>query len=121
MVPRPLRIALFGLACLIVTWTCLAPTSDLPTVSLWDKVEHLTAYFGLTVIGAWAFPHRLSRLSAGLFGAGVAIEIAQSLMGLGRQGDPADALANTFGIALGLLAVLALHALIKVKAPARGE
>lgn len=121
MLPRPFRIAVFGLACLFVAWASLVPSSALPSVSLWDKVEHLTAYFGLTVIGAWAFPHRLSRLAAGLFGAGVAIEIAQSLMALGRQGDPADALANTFGIALGLLATLALRALIKVKAPAGGE
>ena len=121
MLPRSFRIALFGLACLVVVWASLAPTTALPSVSLWDKVEHLTAYLGLTVLGAAAFPHRLSRLAAGLFGAGVAIEIAQSLMGWGRQGDPADALANTFGIALGLLATLALRALIKVKAPAGGE
>lgn len=121
MVPRPLRLAVFALACLVVTWASLAPSTALPSVSLWDKVEHLTAYFGLTVIGAWAFPRRLSRLAAGLFGAGVVIEVAQSLMGWGRQGDPADALANTFGIALGLLALLALRALIKVKSPARGE
>jgi VanZ family protein len=121
MVPRPLRLAVFVLACAIVTWASLAPSSALPSVTLWDKIEHLTAYFGLTVIGAYAFPNRLSRLAAGLFGAGVAIEVAQSMMGWGRQGDPADALANTVGIALGLLAVLALRALIKVKAPARGE
>lgn len=121
MVPRPLRIAVFGLAGLVVAWASLVPTSALPSITLWDKVEHLTAYFGLTVIGAMAFPHRLSRLAAGLFGAGVAIEVAQSMMGWGRQGDPADALANTFGIALGLLVTLALRALIKVKSPARGE
>lgn len=121
MVPRPLRIGLFALACLIIAWASLAPTTALPSVTLWDKVEHLAAYFGLTALGASAFPRRLSRLAAGLFGGGVAVEIAQSLMGWGRQGDPADALANTFGIALGLLAVLALRALIKVKPPARGE
>ena len=121
MVPRPLRIALFWLACMVVVWTSLAPSSALPSVTLGDKAEHLTAYFGLTVIGAWASPGRLSRLAAGLFGGGVAIEIAQSLMGWGRQGDPADALANTFGIGLGLLATLAIRELIKIKSPAGGE
>ncbi len=121
MLPRPLRIAVFVLACLVVGWASLAPSSALPSVTLWDKVEHLTAYFGLAVIGAYAFPRRLTRLAAGLFGGGVGIEIAQSLMGWGRQGDPADALANTFGIALGLLVTLAIRELIKVKSPARGE
>lgn len=121
MVPRPLRIAPFVLACLVIAWASLAPTTALPSVSLWDKVEHLAAYFGLTALGAYAFPRRLSRLAAGLFGGGVAIEIAQSLMGWGRQGDPADALANTFGITLGLLVTLALRGLIKVKSPAGGE
>lgn len=121
MVPRPLRIAVFVLACLVVAWASLAPTTALPSITLWDKVEHLTAYFGLAVIGAYAFPRRLSRLAAGLFFGGVGVEIAQSLMGWGRQGDPADALANTFGIALGILLTLAIRALIKVKSPARGE
>lgn len=121
MLPRPLRIAAFVLACLVIGWLSLAPTSALPSVTLWDKIEHATAYFGLTAIGAWAFPRRLTQLAAGLFLGGVGIEILQSLMGWGRQGDPADALANTVGITAGLLLTLAIRELIKVKSPARGE
>lgn len=121
MVPRPLRIAVFALACGVIAWLSLAPTSALPEVSLSDKIEHTIAYFGLTLLGAFAFPLRLSRLAAGLFLAGVGIEILQTVMALGRHGDPADALANTLGIALGLLTTLAIRELLKVKSPARGE
>lgn len=121
MVPRPLRIAVFGLACLVVIWTSVAPSTVLPTVTLWDKWQHLIAYGGLTLLGAFAFPSSLTRLATGLFCGGVALEILQSVMGQGRQGDPADALANSLGIALGLLATLAIREGIRVKSPARGE
>lgn len=121
MVPRPFRIAVFVTACGVIAWLSLAPTSALPQVSLSDKIEHLIAYGGLTLIGAYAFPQRLSRLASGLFAGGVGIEILQTLTALGRQGDPADALANTFGIAVGLLATLAIRERIKVKSPAGGE
>lgn len=121
MVHRLSRIALFGLACLAIVWLSAAPAEALPEVTLWDKLEHAVAYMALTLLGAWAFPHRLTRLAASLFAFGVGIEILQSMMALGRQGDPADALANTVGIVVGLLLTLAIRELIKVKSPARGE
>ena len=121
MVPRPLRLAVFALACLVVLWASVAPTTALPGVTLWDKWQHLIAYGGLTLLGAFAFPASLTRLAIGLFCGGVALEILQSVMGQGRQGDPADALANSLGIALGLLTTLAIRAWVRVKSPARGE
>lgn len=122
MVPRLLRIAAFGLACLVIIWLSLAPAQALPPgVTLWDKVEHTAAYLALTMMGAWAFPSRLTRLASGLFAGGVGVEILQSLMALGRQGDPADALANSLGIAVGLLLTLAIRELIKSRSPAGGE
>ncbi|HRD29856.1 MAG TPA: hypothetical protein PLO65_16270 [Caulobacter sp.] len=121
MPPRPLPTLLFAIACGAVAWLCLTPAETLPPVSLWDKIEHALAYLGLTLFGVWAFPRRLTRLATGLFCGGVAIEILQTLMGWGRQGDPADALANTVGIAAGLLLTLAIRERIKVKSPARGE
>jgi len=121
MLPPQFRIAVFTLACLVVAWASLAPGSALPTVTLWDKVEHAGAYSALTLLGAFAFPARLTRLAVGLFAGGVGVELLQSQMALGRQGDPADALANTLGIAAGLIATLAVRELIKVKSRARGE
>jgi VanZ family protein len=122
MVPRPLRIAVFAVACCVIGWLSLAPTTTIPGLfTLWDKIEHAVAYLGLALIGAYAFPRRLTRLAIGLFFGGIGVEILQSTMGLGRQGDPYDALANTIGIATGLMLTLAIRERIKVKAPAGGE
>lgn len=121
MIVRLLRVAVFLAACATILWLSLAPSADLPQVSLWDKFEHGFAYLVLSVLGAMAFPGHLWRMAGGLFAFGVGIEIGQAFMGLGRQGDPADALANTLGIGLGLLVTLAIGELIKVKSPARGE
>lgn len=121
MIPRPFRIAIFIAGCATILWLSLAPVEDLPKVTLWDKLEHAIAYSGLSVLGGLAFPNHLWRMAGGLFTLGVGVEVGQALMALGRQGDPADALANTVGIAAGLLLTLAIREAIKVKSPARGE
>ncbi|MBI1404598.1 MAG: VanZ family protein [Caulobacter sp.] len=111
--PAPVRIALFALACALIAWLSLAPGEDLPqALTFWDKAEHATAYLGLTLVGAWAFPERLRRLALGLFLAGVGVEILQAIMGLGRQGDPVDAVANSVGIAVGLGVAMAARRLL---------
>jgi hypothetical protein len=68
--PAPIRLAPFLLACALIAWLTLAPASDLPSVNVWDKFEHAGAYFGLAILGAWAFPRRLLvlALSLGLCG-----------------------------------------------------
>lgn len=110
--PAPVRIALFAVACGVIAWLSLSPAEDLPQgLTFWDKAEHATAYLGLTLLGGWAFPGRLGRLAAGLFLAGVGVEILQSTMGLGRQGDALDAVANSTGIAVGLAIALAVRGL----------
>lgn len=112
MLPIPIRILLFALACCVIAWLSLSPAQALPQgLTFWDKAEHALAYLGLTLTGAWAFPGWLGRLAVGLFLAGIGVEILQSTMGLGRQGDPLDAVANSTGIAVGLLIALAIRAL----------
>ena len=112
MLPTPLRLLLFALACGVIAWLSLSPGEALPQgLTFWDKAEHALAYLALTLLGAWAFPGRLGRLAGGLFLAGVGVEILQSTMGLGRQGDVWDAVANSTGIAAGLLIALAVRRL----------
>lgn len=107
-----LRIILFALACGVIAWLSLSPSQTLPQgLTFWDKAEHALAYLALTLLGAWAFPGRLGRLAVGLFLAGVGVEILQSTMGFGRQGDPFDAVANSTGIAVGLAVALAARRL----------
>lgn len=121
MIARPFRIAVFVLGCIVILWLSLAPTEYLPPVTLWDKLEHALAYMGLAVLGGAAFPNRLWRMASSLFAFGVGAEVFQASMALGRQGDPADALANTVGIAAGLLLTFVVRELIEVKSPAGGE
>jgi VanZ family protein len=121
MFPRPLRIAVFLAACVSIAWLSLAPTTAVPSVNMWDKLEHAGAYLGLALLGAWAFPAAAWRLGAGLFALGVGLEIAQPTMGWGRQGDVLDALANSLGIALGLGVARVVGERLMVKSPARGE
>lgn len=112
MLPAPLRIALFVLACCVIAWLSLSPTESLPQgLTFWDKAEHALAYLGLSLLGAVAFPGRLAWLAGGLFLGGIGVEVMQSTMGLGRQGDVLDAVANSTGIAVGLGIVLGLRAL----------
>ncbi|MFY7917169.1 MAG: hypothetical protein ACOVPA_21175 [Rubrivivax sp.] len=49
------------------------------------------------------------------------MEIAQSTMGWGRQGDLLDAAANSLGIAIGLGLAHLVGERFMVKSPARGE
>jgi hypothetical protein len=121
MIPRSIRIVLFVAAVAVVIWLSLTPTTSLPSVSMWDKLKHASAYAALALIGAAAFPATLGRLAVGLFLFGVGIEVLQATMGLGRQGDPLDALANSIGIAAGLAVALAIREAIKVKSRAAGE
>ncbi|HYE44317.1 MAG TPA: hypothetical protein VEA44_00945 [Caulobacter sp.] len=113
MSPPPLlRTGLFAAACAAVAWLSLSPTDTLPQgLTFWDKAEHALAYLGLALLGALAFPDRLGRLAVGLFIGGVWVEILQSTMGLGRQGDSYDALANSTGIAAGLLVAAGVRTL----------
>lgn len=121
MIPRFIRIALFAAACVVIVYLSVAPTTAIPSVTLWDKFEHAGAYFGLALLGLWAFPERIWRVAIGLFLLGVGVEIAQATMGWGRQGDVLDALANTIGITLGLGLARAIGELPMVKSRARGE
>ncbi len=98
--PRPLRLAIFALACAILLYITLAPGQDVPGVGLvWDKAEHATAWAVLTGAGLLLSTRRrwLIPLFAFLFGA--AVEVAQAVMPLGRDGDWRDLAADTVGVA----------------------
>lgn len=71
-----------------------------------DKLQHITAFATLAVLGSFAYPatallQLLLRLS--LFGA--LIELLQAIPALHRDSDPFDWLADTVAAAVALLVV----------------
>jgi VanZ family protein len=68
-----------------------------------DKLEHMIAFGGLALCyGGLLEPRRYPYLFLALLALGGGIEIAQGLMGWGRDADWRDFYADTLGAALGL-------------------
>lgn len=106
---RPgLWCALWALAIAVVIVGSLVPGPDLPHVpDGGDKVEHLLGYFILAACAVQLFARRASLIGAGvgLVVLGIALELAQGAFTTTRSMDPADALADTIGVLLGLATV----------------
>ena len=106
---RLARIA-FALGVLLIVYLSLIPTEELPSLGLWDKLEHALAYGLVAVTGGigWAGRGRAwTLLAAGLVALGVLLEFLQSFVP-GRFTDPGDALSNLIGTLLGLGMVAAV-------------
>ena len=102
-IPRPLRLAVFAAAVLVILYMTLAPNEDVPGSSLvWDKAAHSIAFGLLTVIGLLMSTHRRKTVIACVWGLAAGIEVAQALMPFGRQGDWLDLFADTVGIVIGV-------------------
>jgi VanZ family protein len=89
---------------LVITVSCLEPAKYVPELHLWDKAEHALAFFGMSVwfgglLRRGRYP--LVGLALLLFGGG--IEIAQGLMGWGRDADTLDFAADTVGITVAMV------------------
>lgn len=103
---RPLWRALLLALLATITWLALSPAP--PKVHTgWDKANHALAFAALAFSAVWALWPRprqwLLWLAPALLAYGGFIEIAQSFTPQ-RQADWADLLADSIGIALGLLA-----------------
>ena len=97
----------FGLT-LVVVVASLVPAGSLPHLGVTDKAEHFTAYFGLAAwFGGLLLPRRYLFLGLALLALGGGIEIAQGLMGWGREADWRDFYADAAGAAAGLALCLA--------------
>jgi hypothetical protein len=108
----PLRYQRFWTLCglglvLVILVLCLMPGDELPDVPLSDKFEHSLAFGSLAL---WFGGIRARRnyvwIGLALLVYGGLIELAQSAMGWGRNGDWLDLRADGVGIALGLVLAL---------------
>ena len=110
---KPLRrprlwLGLWALAIIALIVVCLIPLDGLPPLpDNSDKVEHLLGYFLLSAAAVQLFYGRraLSLSAVGLIALGIGIEFAQGFTAY-RSPDPADALANTCGVLLGMTTAL---------------
>jgi VanZ family protein len=89
---------------LFIAVSCLEPARYVLELHLWDKAEHALAFFGMSVwfgglVRRTRYP--LIALAMLLFGGG--IEIAQGLMGLGRDADILDFVADAIGITVAMI------------------
>ncbi|MBA2589912.1 MAG: hypothetical protein H0U98_14960 [Alphaproteobacteria bacterium] len=106
---RRLGAWLFWPALAVVVWGELTPHPPrLEGPWAWDKLDHFTAYFGLSLLASlgWGLRRSLVWIFAGIVVLGGALEILQMLVG--RDGEWNDFAANDLG-ALAGLAVAALY------------
>lgn len=83
---------------------CLVPFAPSGGPRISDKVSHLVGHGGLAIYFAGLVPRaRWWKIFVFLLLFGIGVEFAQASMGLGREGDIRDVLANSLGAALGLL------------------
>lgn len=90
----------------VITWLALIPAPPPMVTTGWDKSNHALAFGSLAFASAWALwprPRQWGWLAVMLLGYGIGIEIAQSFLPP-READVMDVLADSVGIALGLLA-----------------
>lgn len=111
------RIALVGLvlALLAITTLALIPMPEMPMGSGWDKFDHWSAFFILSLLAAHAFPQRpFWRIALALLTYGIAIEIAQYFTRY-RSADVMDVVADSIGILIYGFCVWLSGALIKTR------
>lgn len=110
---KPLRrprlwLGLWIAAIVALVVVCLVPLDSLPPLpENSDKLEHLFGYFVLSAAAVQLFGSGRALLVAtvGLVALGIGVEIAQGFTAY-RSSDPADALANTLGVLLGMATAL---------------
>jgi VanZ family protein len=112
LVPRGSKIIWLIWAAMVITGSLL-PGKDLPAAPVSDKIEHFTAYFGLTVLPPLFLKTRRSVSVCPFLMVllGICLEIAQIWIP-GRTCDVMDAVANTVGAAVGFVAGLAAAKLV---------
>ena len=106
---RPLWAVLSALLVGVVVYGSLQPVPSLPVPGGFDKVEHLSTYFALALWFTGLYPRTAYwKVAAGLLALGLSMEVLQEVMKAGRSGEALDMLANTVGVAGGVLSAMAL-------------
>ena len=114
---RQLWRYLFTVLLAVISWLALSAAPPKTFSTGWDKSNHALAFAALAfsaVWGWWQQPRQWPRLIAVLVAYGIGIEIAQSFLPP-READWHDVVADSIGIALGLLAAWPVTWLTRTK------
>ena len=109
--PLALRLAAYGFAVAVLLYLTLAPSDQLPRENIWDKAEHAIAWSVLTAAGLTFWPSRPWRIAGFAMALGVLVEVLQSALPFGRQGDARDLVGDGVGVAVALAGWAAVRAL----------
>ncbi|MGK0267394.1 MAG: VanZ family protein [Maricaulis sp.] len=95
---------LFVTTALLITDLALQPgIATPPELFGTDKLEHMMAFFVLTVLTRLGWPQRAWLMAGLLLTYGIGIELAQASSAVGRTASAADVVADLIGIAIGLV------------------
>jgi VanZ family protein len=100
----------FVVGTLFIVVVSLLPADDIPSLGMWDKLEHALTYATVAALGGvgWAGNTRSwGRIGVLLASLGAILEVLQTFVP-GRLGDVADAAANVIGTIAGMTAVAVL-------------
>ncbi len=104
---RNLWVALSAILVAAVVYGSLTPNLDLPAPGGFDKIEHLSAYLGLSLWFTGLVPRAAYwKVALALLALGLTMEILQGLMHMGRAAELLDMVANTLGIGAGIVLAL---------------
>lgn len=117
--PSWLRFSAYGFAVAVLLYLTLAPSKDLPEVNIWDKAEHSISWLVLTGIGLAFWPNRPGRIAGFAFFLGALVEVLQTYLPFGRDGDIHDLIGDSVGIAAALVIWAVVRALVRRLAAGR--
>jgi VanZ family protein len=96
---------LFALVFAASLWVLFSPGSDTPSVAISDKLVHTTMFAALALTGVLAGVPVVWLAPALVAYAGLS-EVLQATLPIDRDGDWHDALADTIGVAIGVVLAL---------------
>jgi VanZ family protein len=101
---RRLFVIAFWLAALFAYVEAIIPARDQIELSLWDKINHMAAFFTITFLARAAYPRiPVFRLFVMMAAFGAFIELSQALPFIHRDAEWADWFADLIATLLGLI------------------
>jgi len=106
------RVALWS-AVAVAYVAAIVPGRDAPSLGWTDKVDHMAAFFTISLLAGLAYPRLPAlRLLAIVSAFGAFIELSQAMPFIGRDAEWADWAADTVATGVGLLVAWPLRRLV---------